>query len=274
VGTRLTEHPDVPRVAFTGSVETGRLIQQQAASHVVKVVSLELGGKNPLVVFPDADVRAAAAGAVRGMNVAWQGQSCGSTTRALVHRSLLPEFEHGVREAFEGFVVGDPFDPEADMGALVSRPHFERVSRFIAEGRSDGAARVVVGDGPLPADGFYVRPTVLSFPDADHDARVLDTEIFGPVLAIVPFDTYDEAIENANRLPLGLTASVWTTSLDTATRAVRDIDAGYVWVNHSSAHIPGAPFGGTKNSGVGREEDLSEIYSYAQPKNVFIKMED
>lgn len=274
VGTRLTEHPDVPRVAFTGSVETGRLIQKQAANEVVKVVSLELGGKNPLVVFPDADVRAAVAGAVRGMNVTWQGQSCGSTTRALVHRSLLDDFKDGIRAAFDGFVVGDPFDPETDMGALVSRPHFERVARFIAQGRSDGAARIVVGDGPVPDKGLFVRPTVLSFPHADHESPVLDSEIFGPVLAVVPFDTYDEAVAIANRLPLGLTASVWTTSLKTATRAVRDIDAGYVWINHSSAHIPGAPFGGTKSSGVGREEDLSEIYSYAQPKNVFIKMED
>lgn len=274
VGSRLTAHPDVPRVAFTGSVETGLQIQRQAAAEVVKAVTLELGGKNPLIVFPDADVPAAVRGAVTGMNFTWQGQSCGSTSRVLVHRSLLEDFEAGLREALDGFVVGDPFDPATQMGALVSEPHYHRVRRFIAEGRADAATRLVSGDGDVPAAGLFVRPTVFAFPDGDHDSRILDTEIFGPVLAVVPFDDYEEAIARANSLPLGLTASVWTTSLDTATAAVRDLEAGYVWVNASSLHVPGAPFGGAKNSGVGREEDLSELYSYAQTKNVFIRMEN
>ncbi|MGC5616371.1 aldehyde dehydrogenase family protein [Georgenia sp. Z1491] len=274
VGARLTAHPRVPRVAFTGSVETGLQIQRQAASEVVKVVTLELGGKNPLIVFPDADVHEAVRGAINGMNFTWQGQSCGSTSRLFVHRSLVEQVEAGLSEALNSFVVGDPFDPNSQMGALVSRSHHERVSRFISEGREDPAARVIAGDGELPESGLFVRPTVLSFPDAAHDSRILDTEIFGPVLAVVPFDTYEDVIAHANALPLGLTASVWTSSLDIATAAVRDLEAGYVWVNASSQHIPGAPFGGAKNSGVGREEDLGELYSYAQTKNIFIRTEN
>ncbi|WP_406462446.1 aldehyde dehydrogenase family protein [Streptomyces sp. NBC_01622] len=274
VGTRLTTHPDVPRVAFTGSVETGLLIQRQAASGSVKVVTLELGGKNPLLVFPDADLDAAVAGAVRGMNFTWQGQSCGSTSRVYVHRSLWTEFLARLAVDVDKLQVGDPLSEDSDVGAVVTRAQFDRVARYVDIGLADPRARLVAGGPPAdPAHGFFARPTVFAFEDGACDSPLLLDEIFGPVLSVLPFDDYRDVISQANRLPLGLTASIWTSSLQTALQAVQDLEAGYVWVNDSSRHIPGAPFGGVKNSGLGREEGVEELYSYAQQKNVFIRFD-
>jgi acyl-CoA reductase-like NAD-dependent aldehyde dehydrogenase len=274
VGAPLTGHPGVPRVAFTGSEQTGLRIQREAARHTVKVVTLELGGKNPLLVFPDADVDAAAAGAVAGMNFSWQGQSCGSTSRVFVHRSIYADFVSLVAASLEKLRVGNPLSEETDVGAIASRPHFDRVSGYIRAGLSDPRARLVTGgEPPDPIAGLFIRPTVFAFDDGDCGSDVLESEIFGPVLCVLPFDGYAEAIRSANRLNLGLTASVWTGSLRTALSAARDLEAGYVWVNASSAHVLGAPFGGTKNSGLGREEGLEELYSYTQQKNVFVRFD-
>ena len=273
-GARLTGHPGVPRIAFTGSEETGLRIQRDAAAHTVKVVTLELGGKNPLLVFPDADIDAAVGGAVNGMNFTWQGQSCGSTSRVFAHRSVYADFVSRLASALGKLHLGDPLSEETDVGALVSRPQFDRVSRFIRAGLADPGARLVTGgEPPDPAGGLFIRPTVFAFDGGDCAAQVLENEIFGPVLCVLPFDGYDEVIGSANRLNLGLTASVWTSSLRTAMCAARDLESGYVWVNASSAHIPGAPFGGTKNSGLGREEGLEELYSYTQQKNVFVRFD-
>jgi len=272
VGARLSSHPDVRRLAFTGSVATGLQIQRQAAADRVKVVTLELGGKNPLIVFADADLDAAVAGAVNGMNFAWQGQSCGSTSRVYVHRSLWDPFVTRLRDVMSRLRVGDPLSDDTDVGAVVNQDQFARVSRYIALGMADPRARLVVGDTPDDlTPGLFVEPTVFAFDGGDCDSPLLREEIFGSVLSLVPFDDYDEVIAAANSLPLGLTASVWTASLGTAIRAVGDLQAGYVWVNASSQHIPGAPFGGTKDSGIGREEGVEELYSYAQQKNVFIQ---
>jgi acyl-CoA reductase-like NAD-dependent aldehyde dehydrogenase len=272
VGARLTAHPDVTRIAFTGSVGTGLAIQRQAATSRVKTVTLELGGKNPLLVFPDADLDAAVDGAIRGMNFTWQGQSCGSTSRVFVHRSRWAEFLGRLRVGVDKLQVGDPQREDTDVGALVCRSHFDRVRGFIEAGLADPRTRMVAGgevDGA--GGGFFVRPTVFAFDGGDCDSPLLEEEIFGPVLSVLPFDGYDEVVARANRLPLGLTASVWTADLDTAMRAVQDLEAGYVWVNTSSIHVPGAPFGGYKNSGVGREEGIEELYSYTQQKNVYIQ---
>jgi betaine-aldehyde dehydrogenase len=273
-GASLTGHPGVPRVAFTGCQQTGLRIQRDAARHTVKVVTLELGGKNPLLVFPDADVDAAVAGAVNGMNFTWQGQSCGSTSRVFVHRSRYADFVSGVASALEKLNVGDPLSEETDVGAIVSRQQFDRVSGYIRAGAADPRARLVTGGEPADeAAGLFIRPTVFAFDGGDCASEVLENEIFGPVLCVLPYDDYAEVIRSANRLNLGLTASVWTSSLRTALSAARDLEAGYVWVNASSAHIPGAPFGGTKNSGLGREEGLEELYSYTQQKNVFVRFD-
>jgi betaine-aldehyde dehydrogenase len=275
VGDHLVAHPRVARVAFTGSVEVGLRIQREAARHRIKVVTLELGGKNPIIVFPDADREAAVAGVLRGMNFTWQGQSCGSTSRLFVHRSIYAEFISQLGQRMDAMVVGDPTDEATDVGAIVSQQQYDSVSRYIRDAAADPRAQLVAGglDGTTDRrEGWFIRPTLFGLEHGD-DLAVACEEIFGPVLVAMPFDTYDDVIERANRLPLGLTASVWTSNLALAMKSVRDLDTGYMWVNWSSSHVPGTPFGGVKDSGVGREEDLEELYGYTQAKNAYIRFE-
>ncbi|MBS1890589.1 MAG: aldehyde dehydrogenase family protein [Actinobacteria bacterium] len=271
-GEALVGHPAVRRLAFIGSVEIGLAIQRRAAQDTVKTVTLELGGKNALTVFPDADVEAAIDGALRGMNFTWQGQSCGSTSRLLVHRSLHEDFVARLGERVTALRSGPPTAEQTDTGAIVHRGQFEKVLSYLEVGRQEGAT-VVAGGGPAEVpgleDGMFVRPTV--FDRVRPDGRLAQEEIFGPVLAVMPFDRYDDAIEIANSVSYGLTASVYTRDLATAHRYARDVEAGYVWVNDSSRHFLGAPFGGVKNSGVGREEGIEELLSYAEPKNVNVR---
>ncbi|MEN3308445.1 MAG: betaine-aldehyde dehydrogenase [Micromonosporaceae bacterium] len=268
-GRALAEHPGVRRLAFTGSAEIGRDIQRAAAAHCVKTVTLELGGKNPIVVFPDADVEQAVDGALRGMNFTWQGQSCGSTSRLLVHRALHKPLVASLAARMDALRSGPPDDEATDTGAIVHRGQFEKVLRYIELGRTEGATLVAGGapvtSGPL-AGGMFVRPTL--FDEVRPDSRLAQEEIFGPVLAVIPFDTYDEALAIANGVAYGLTASVYTRDLATAHRFARDVEAGYVWVNDASRHFPGTAYGGVKDSGVGREEGFEELASYVQIKNV------
>jgi acyl-CoA reductase-like NAD-dependent aldehyde dehydrogenase len=268
-GDALVAHPQVRRIAFTGSAEIGRMIQARAAEVAVKHVSLELGGKNPIVVFPDADVEAAVDGALRGMAFTWQGQSCGSTSRLLVHRSLHEQVVGRLAEEMDALRSGLPEDEATDTGAIVHRGQFDKVMRYVEIGREEGA-RLVVGGGP-PADaalarGIFVRPTL--FDDVAPDSRLAQEEIFGPVLAAMPFDTYDEALAIANGVSLGLTATIYTKDLALTHRFARDVEAGYVWVNDTQKHFPGCAYGGWKESGVGTEEGIEELYSYARLKNV------
>jgi acyl-CoA reductase-like NAD-dependent aldehyde dehydrogenase len=237
-------------------------------------VTLELGGKNPIIVFPDADRTAALAGAMRGTNFTWQGQSCGSTSRLFVHRSIYAEFVQALGRRMDAMVLGDPADESTDVGAIVSQQQYDSVSRYIREAAADPRARLVAGG--LGEDdhreGWFIRPTLFALEEGD-DLAVACEEIFGPVLVAMPFDNYEDVIERANRLPFGLTASVWTSDLALAMKAVRDLETGYMWVNWSSTHIPGTPFGGVKDSGAGREEDIEELYGYTQAKNVYIRFE-
>jgi acyl-CoA reductase-like NAD-dependent aldehyde dehydrogenase len=268
-GDALVAHPRVRRLAFTGSVEIGLAIQRRAAETVVKTVSLELGGKNAMTIFPDADIDAAIEGALRGMNFTWQGQSCGSTSRLLVHESLHRDFVERLAERVDGLRSGLPDDEATDTGAIVHRGQYDKVLRYLKIGREEGA-RVVAGGG-VAADsalssGMFVRPTV--FDEVAPDSRLAQEEIFGPVLAVMPFGDYEDALRIANSVGYGLTASVFTRDLATAHRYARDVEAGFVWVNDSSKHFLGTPFGGVKNSGVGREESMEELRSYAESKNV------
>jgi betaine-aldehyde dehydrogenase len=269
VGDALVRHPGVPRVAFIGSAATGRRIQASAAASSVKTVTLELGGKNPIVVFPDADLDLAVEGAIRGMNFTWQGQSCGSTSRLLVHEDVYADFVDRVGERISGMRAGPPLDPDSDLGAIVSRQQLEKVLSYIEIGKGEQARLVTGGerltDGDLAA-GNFVSPAL--FADVDPAGRLATEEIFGPVLAAIPFGGYDEAVAIANGVEYGLTASAFTRDLRTAIAFSRDVEAGYVWINETSRHFIGAPFGGVKNSGIGRDEDLSEIESYAQLKTV------
>jgi betaine-aldehyde dehydrogenase len=272
VGDALVRHPGIPRIAFIGSAATGRRIQASAAAAAVKTVTLELGGKNPIVVFGDADLDLAVEGAIRGMNFTWQGQSCGSTSRLLVHRDCYEDFVAKVADRIAAMRPGPPLDPTSDTGAIVTPQQLDKVLSYIEIGKSEQARLVTGGerltDGALAA-GNFVSPAL--FADVDPASRLATEEIFGPVLAAIPFDDYDDAVAIANAVEYGLTASVFTRDLATALAFSRDVEAGYVWVNETARHFLGAPFGGVKNSGVGREEDLTEIESYTQLKNVSIR---
>ncbi|WP_283133330.1 aldehyde dehydrogenase family protein [Rhizohabitans arisaemae] len=265
-GDALVRHPLVRRIAFTGSQATGRTIQRGAAETGVKNVSLELGGKNALIVFPDADLELAAEGAVRGMNLAFAGQSCGSTSRLLAHPAIAGELTERIRARFREVRVGDPFRPGVVMGPLISAAHRDRVLGHIAAPPGDGTL-VCGGVRPDGLDrGHFVSPAL--FTGVRPGSPLATDEIFGPVLSVLSFDTEQEATGLANDTGYGLTGAVYTADLGRAHRVARELEAGYVWVNDTSTHFPAMPFGGVKGSGLGREESLEELLDYTQVKTV------
>lgn len=269
-GRALVRHPEVRRIGFIGSTATGQSIQRDAAETGVKHVSLELGGKNAQIVFADADLEAAAAGAVAGMNFTWvAGQSCGSTSRLLVHSSVADEVIGRVAERMAAIRVGDPLDPSVDMGPLVSEAQFQKSISAIAEGRKAGATVATGGGRPAGLDeGWFVEPTLLT--GVSPGSFVEQNEIFGPVLSVTTFDADEEAVRIANGVQYGLTSSIWTRDVTRAHVVARQIEAGYILVNSGSRHFWGLPFGGVKASGIGREESLDELISYTETKTVTV----
>lgn len=271
-GEALVRHPDVKRLALIGGTGTGQRIQISAAEAAVKHVSLELGGKNPMIVFPDADLDKAAAAAVRGMNFQkTQGQSCGSTTRLFLHESVHDEVLEKVVELTRKIRIGSPLDPETEMGCIVSERQHDSVLDYIEAGKEDGARLVHGGGRPEGAafeKGYFVEPTI--FDEVTMDMRVAREEIFGPILSVLTWRDKDEVIRQANELEYGLTGAVWTRDLHTAIEVADRLDTGYVWINGSSTHFLAAPFSGHKNSGTDAEESIEELYSYTQSKTVNI----
>jgi acyl-CoA reductase-like NAD-dependent aldehyde dehydrogenase len=270
-GDALARHPNVKRIAFTGSVPTGRAIQRAAAEGGIKNVTLELGGKNPLIAFPDMDPDKIAAIAVAGMNFAWQGQSCGSTSRLLLHESLYKPVLERVTERVKALRLGDPLDDKSQMGPINSKRHYERVVSMVQSGISDGAKLMTGGKRPPGSDfarGFWLEPTV--FGGVDGNMRIAREEIFGPVLSVFSWKDEKEALALANSTEYGLTASIFTNDLKTAFRAARAVKSGYVWINGASGHFYGTPFGGFKNSGLGREEGIDELLSYTEVKTIHV----
>ncbi|MGY1812293.1 aldehyde dehydrogenase family protein [Blastococcus sp. SYSU D00820] len=276
VGDRLVTHPRVKRLAFTGSVPTGLLIQRRAAeSGTVKHLSLELGGKNAMVVFPDVDLDAAVEGAIYGMNLdVCQGQSCGSNSRIMVHGAIYDEFVSRMAARLDEYRVGVAYDEATDVGPVVSPAHHDRVSGYIEAGVAEGATLVRGGGRPdgVPERGNFIDPAL--FADVRLDMRIGSEEIFGPVMSVFRWDDYDDMVADANRLDLGLTASVWTNDLHVAHKTAEALDAGYVWVNDSTRHYFGTPFGGSKNSALGREESADELLSYLEQKVVHTRLGD
>jgi 2-formylbenzoate dehydrogenase len=271
-GDALVRHPDVRRIGFIGSVATGRAIQRAAAESGVKHVTLELGGKNGLLVFEDADPLEAAAGAIRGMNFHWTGgQSCGSTSRLLVHESLADAVVDEVCRLAAEVRVGPPLDLATEMGTMVSAAQHAKVLDFIEQGRREGATVLTGGgrpDGAAFERGHYVAPTV--FGGVEPGMRLAQEEVFGPILSVLTFRDEEEAIRIANGTAFGLSASVWTGDVRRAHRVADRLEAGYVWVNTASTHYWGTPFGGYKDSGIGREEGVEELLSMTQTKTVSI----
>ena len=269
VGAAIAEHPGIPRVAFTGSVPTGKAVMRAAAEHI-KHVSLELGGKNPLIVLPDVDIEMAARGAIRGMNFARsQGQSCQSTSRVYVHRDIADEFTRRVVDLAAGLTVGDPLEPGTDLGPLAFRAHFERVVGYIRAGLDEGADMLTGGESDLKP-GLFVQPTV--FGNVSQDMRIAREEIFGPVMALIEWSDLDDVTAMANDTTLGLTAAIWTNDITMAHTLARRIEAGYVWINGVAKRVPGTPFGGFKLSGLGKESSLEELLGFCRTKTVAVTL--
>ncbi|GGL97579.1 gamma-aminobutyraldehyde dehydrogenase [Streptomyces fumigatiscleroticus] len=264
-GEHLVGHPDVAMTSFTGSTAVGRRVAEIATA-TVKRLHLELGGKAPFVVFDDADLQAAANGAVAGALIN-TGQDCTAATRAYVQRPRYEEFVERTAALMETVRLGDPFAPDTDLGPLVSHAQRDRVAGFVDRARS--YARVVTG-GEAPGgalrNGAYYRPTLIT--GAPQDSEVVQAEIFGPVLVVLPFDGDDEGIALANDTPYGLAASAWTRDVYRAGRATREIRAGCVWVNDHIPIISEMPHGGYKASGFGKDMSVYSFEEYTQLKHV------
>lgn len=269
-GRAMVTHPDVRRIGVVGSVATGKAIAKDAADDL-KHVSFELGGKNPIIIFPDADPKQAAGLAVKGMNLNRQGQSCSSTSRVFVHESLHDEVLEELVKLAEALPVGLPWQDDKELGPIVSERQYDRVNSYIDAGVSDGASLMTGGkrpDAPELANGFFVMPTV--FDGVTSDMRIAREEIFGPVMSVITWNDYETMLSEVNALEYGLTALIATESYRTAMETVERVEAGYVWINANGRYL-GAPYGGWKASGLGQEECFDELLSYTRIKNVHVR---
>jgi aldehyde dehydrogenase (NAD+)/betaine-aldehyde dehydrogenase len=266
-GTKLVSHPDVDKVAFTGSTETGREIMR-LASDPLKRVSLELGGKSPNLVFADADIDDAIPSSVWSIYYS-AGQSCEARSRVLVEKPLYDDFVTRFAEAAKSLKVGDPLDAETQVGSLISGAHRDKVHGFVETGRDEGAEVVTGGETP-DGDGFFYPPTVLA--KVDNRMVVAQEEIFGPVVTLIPFEDEKDAVRIANDVKYGLFATVWTGDPARAHRLARQIKAGMIGVNTPYTAFPGIPFGGYKQSGFGRELGLETLDLYLETKSVLVSM--
>ena len=272
MGEALSSHPGIAMVTLVGSAPTGRAVMR-AASETIKPVLLELGGKNAMIVFPDCDPDEVATYAVAGMNFGWCGQSCGSMSRVFLHADIHDAVVERILERVRRFRPGLPTDPATTMGAIISRVQYERVLSYIALGTAQGATLRCGGGPPADpalADGFFIEPAV--FTGVRQDMRIAREEIFGPVMSVLKWSDEGQMLRDVNDVEYGLTGSVWTRDLVRAHRTAAAIQAGFVWINDVGKHFIGAPFGGFKQSGVGKEECLGELLAFTQEKNIHIRL--
>ncbi len=262
-GKALTEHPDIKAVAFVGESKTGSMIMAQGAP-TLKRVHFELGGKNPVIVFEDADLDRALDAAIF-MIYSLNGERCTSSSRLLVQSSIADEFLAKLRTRVANIRVGHPLDPTTEVGPLIHKVHFDKVTSYFDVAKQDGA-KITAGGEALDQPGHYVRPTL--FEGASNDMRIAQEEIFGPVLTAIPFETEEDALHIANDVPYGLTGYVWTNDLTRAMRFTDKLEAGMIWVNSENVrHLP-TPFGGVKASGIGRDGGDWSFEFYMEQKHI------
>jgi len=272
-GRLLTRHPGIAKVSLTGSVETGKAVMGDGAG-TLKHVTLELGGKSPLLIFEDAKLDQAVSGALLG-NFYSAGEVCSNATRVFVHRSIKDEFLRRLLARVSVMKIGDPADPSTQVGSLISEEHLHKVMAYIESGKQEGA-RVLIGgkrltEGAL-GKGFFVTPTV--FEGCRDDMSIVREEIFGPVMMVLDFDDEEEAIERANATEFGLSAGVFTQDLNRAHRVIAKLQAGSCWINHYNICPMELPFGGYKHSGIGRENGRITMEYYTQLKSVYVAKGD
>ncbi len=267
-GDRMVKHPDVDKVAFTGSTEIGKLINRNATA-TLKHVTLELGGKSPVVVMPDVDVAETAPG-VAGAIFFNSGQVCVAGSRLYAHKSVFDKVVEGMAETAEFWAPRASLDPTAHMGPLVSKEQHERVLGYIEAGKRDGASVLMGGDVPSSDGGYYVNPTILT--DVNPQMSVVREEIFGPVVVAQRFDDLNDVVKEANDTPYGLAAGVWTKDASAAVRIAGQLKAGTVWINCHAMIDPALPFGGYKESGIGHEQGRLGLEAYLETKSVLMKL--
>jgi acyl-CoA reductase-like NAD-dependent aldehyde dehydrogenase len=268
VGAALAGHPGVDKVAFTGATSTGKHVARAAASNL-NPVTLELGGKSPQVVFPDADLAAAANGVVAGVFAA-AGQTCMAGSRLIVHESVHDELISLIAERAATIRLGDPMHPETEMGPLANAPQFEKTLAYLRIAQDEGATVAYGGSAEPTRGGYFVKPTVLT--EVNPNDTIVREEVFGPVLAAFRFCDEDQAVQYANDTPFGLAAAVWTKDIHRAHRVAAKMRAGSVWINAYRVVAPSVPFGGFGLSGIGRESGIGAIDAYTETKAVWVEL--
>lgn len=274
-GKLLTKHPNIRKISFTGEVNTGKKILADIAN-TIKHTTMELGGKSPLIIFGDADLNNAVAGAMMA-NFYTQGEVCSNATRVFVAKSIKDIFIKTLVERVQRMKIGNPMDLATQVGALISKEHLEKVLYYIEKGKEEGAKLLVGGNRVYPnglEKGFFVEPTV--FGDCQDSFTIVKEEIFGPVMSILEFDDNDEesVIQRANNTPYGLSSGVFTKDIQRAHKVAAKLEAGICWINNYNITPIEMPFGGSKHSGIGRENSLAAIQHYTQLKSVYVELGD